>query len=1020
MESSLKGGLLPKAAATVALVCGMALTGAAMQWQIQENTVIAQRRFEALGVELSVNVIKRLQTYEYGLRGARGAVLTSGADHPDRERFLLYSRSRDIDREFPGARGMGLIRRVAPDQENDFVAEARLDGAPDFKIRQLEPHAGERFVVQYIEPVQRNREAVGLDVASESNRRQAAEQAMRTGAATLTAPITLVQAGGASNGSFLLFLPVYRQGATPAQEAERLESAVGWTYAPLLIDDVLRDVLPAAGVVTVALRDLSQPDAPPFFKTHIENDAQADALQKIVPIAIFGRSWEAQVRATPTFLADLHLPDPRLIGLVGASGALMLAMLSFFYAQDAQRDRLLRAELSGRADILQQANAELELAREEAEAASRAKSAFLATMSHEIRTPMNGVIGMVEVLSHSRMPEDQAEAVRTIRTSAFSLLGVIDEILDFSKIEAGRLELERAPVRPVELIESVGDTLLPLAINKDVELNLFIAPQVPAQVWADATRLRQILYNLAGNAIKFSGGRPQQAGRVSIRAEVSADAPPRLIVRIADNGIGMTPETVAKLFKSFTQADSSTTRRFGGTGLGLAICKRLVALMNGEIDVRSVPGEGSTFTVTLPLEELPGGAHPTLPDLTGLDCIVVGPCIEADDRRAYLEPAGARVHQVVDVIEAAQRANGLQQSVVIHEMRHDSPAPDALQAAFVAAPTARHLLIARGRRRRVRVAGAAVVTLDGDCLRRSALLHAVAVAAGRASPHPLGEKGIDDDVHKSTTPPSLAEARAQGQLILIAEDDEINRKVILRELAILGYAAEVAHNGVEALQLWRHGKYGLLLSDLHMPEMDGYVLAETIRREEAQRDLAGQPRMPILALTANALRGEQLRAQAAGMDEYLTKPIQIQALNAAIRQWLPQAGAPTMPAEPADASRSTPVAAVFDVAVLKGLVGDDPQIVAEFLTDYQAAARGLATELRAAHGAGEILQVAAIAHKLKSSSRSVGALGVGDLCAELENACRSSAHDGISQGMVQFEGAMLAVDARIDELLACA
>ena len=698
--------------------------------------------------------------------------------------------------------------------------------------------------------------------------------------------------------------------------------------------------------------------------------------------------------------------------------------ISIFSVDITERRRAEEDIRANNADLerrVAERTAELVQAREAAEAASRAKSAFLATMSHEIRTPMNGVIGMVEVLSHSRMPEHQADAVRTIRASAFALLGLIDDVLDFSKIEAGRLELERAPVALPELIESVCDTLLPLAIDKDVELSLFISPQVPAQVWSDPTRLRQVLFNLAGNAVKFSGGRPQQRGRVSIRVDVAAGETPLLVLRFADNGIGMEPETLAQLFSSFTQAEVSTTRRFGGTGLGLAICKRLVTLMNGEIDVQSVLGQGSTFTVRLPIDEVEGGSRPVGPDLTDLDCIVVGSDLPADDLRAYLEHAGARVHPVADLDSAVQRATGLNPPVVIQDTRRDSPSPDTLREAFAAMPQVRHLLIARGRRRRARMTAADVLTLDGNGLRRSALLRAVAVAAGRASPEVLHDSA-EDLLGEQAAPPTVAQARAQGRLVLIAEDDEVNQKVILRQMALLGYAAEIADNGVEALRLWRAGHYALLLTDLHMPEMDGYTLAEAIRREELHRGPAWQQRMPILALTANALRGEAIRAQVAGMDEYLTKPLQLNLLKAALRKWLPRDSGDTMPGtmpgELYETPHGAPAAAALDLAVLKALVGDDTPIVREFLIDYRVSADRLAGELRAARAADDVRQIGAIAHKLKSSSRSVGAVALGDLCTELENACRSGAREGISQAVMRFEVGLLAVDAQIEQLLA--
>jgi signal transduction histidine kinase/CheY-like chemotaxis protein/HPt (histidine-containing phosphotransfer) domain-containing protein len=677
----------------------------------------------------------------------------------------------------------------------------------------------------------------------------------------------------------------------------------------------------------------------------------------------------------------------------------------------------LERRVLARTAQLEKSNQELALATEAAERANQAKSAFLATMSHEIRTPMNGVIGMVEVLSHSHLPEPQADAVKTIRASAFALLGIIDDVLDFSKIEAGRLELERAPVALQDLIESVCDTLLPVALDKDVELNLFIAPQVPAQVWADSTRVRQVLFNLAGNAIKFSAGRPERRGRVSVRADLDERTPPRLVLRFADNGIGMAPQTLAHLFSSFTQAEVSTTRRFGGTGLGLAICNRLVTLMGGEIDVRSTLGEGSVFTVTLPLEVVEGGARRRDPDVTDLDCVIVGSDGNADDLRVHLEHAGARVHPAADLDAAVQLVHGLRSPVVIQNTRRDGPSADALHAAFIATPDVRHLLIARGWGRRARMTAQDVVNLDGNCLRRSSLLRAVAVAAGRASPELLQTSG-EDEVSQEQVAPTVAEARAQGRLILIAEDDEVNQKVILRQMEMLGHAAEVADNGGEALRLWREGQYAVLLTDLHMPAMDGYTLADTIRREEAQRGIARHERIPILALTANALRGEAMRAQAAGMDEYLTKPLQLHLLKAALAKWLPRNGVQTMPAAlDEDPIRATD-SGVFDVAVLKNLVGEDAEVVREFLSHYRAASTGLAAEMRVAGAAADIRQLGALAHKLKSSSRSVGALALGDLCAELENACRSGKRENVSQGMVEFEAALRAVHARIDRHLA--
>ena len=275
----------------------------------------------------------------------------------------------------------------------------------------------------------------------------------------------------------------------------------------------------------------------------------------------------------------------------------------------------------------------------------------------------------------------------------------------------------------------------------------------------------------------------------------------------------------------------------------------------------------------------------------------------------------------------------------------------------------------------------------------------------------MARRGRSSRATRWHRPPSPRPA-PKGRLILVAEDDDINQKVILQQIRLLGYAAEVAGNGTEALRLWREGNYALLLTDLHMPEMDGYTLAETIRREGA-----GRRRMPILALTANALRGEANRARSAGMDEYLTKPVQLHLLRAALEKWLPRTNGSTPSAALPEGSRGGR-APVVDVAVLRGLVGDDAGTVGEFLSDYLASARRLAAELRAAVAAGDTQQVGAVAHKLKSSSRSVGALAFGDLCAGLESAGGIGDKAASTQDMPKFEAALAVVDAEIAGLLA--
>ena len=670
--------------------------------------------------------------------------------------------------------------------------------------------------------------------------------------------------------------------------------------------------------------------------------------------------------------------------------------------------RSLNAELEGR---VASRTMELKTARDIAQQANLAKSHFLATMSHEIRTPMNGVIGMIDVLHQTRLEVDQVEMIDLIRDSALQLLGIIEDILDFSKIEAGKLVLEEQPFYLAEVVEKVCSMVDHIAAKSEVGLTVFVDPAIPELVSGDAMRIRQILVNLAGNAIKFSGGRVPR-GDVSVRAVVVEGSANRVVVDliVADNGIGMDAEVQDRLFKPFSQADASTTRRFGGTGLGLAICNTLVQLMKGSISVNSVEGIGSTFTVRLPLQKVGAigsfdGSGTSL--LAGLDCVMVGderPL--GDDLGRYLVSGGVAVTRYDHLDAAIQDRGRVSTAAPLWLFLPSVPARAIAELQqFRGRPADRpaHILaIGSGKRRRPRVRSDGVVSVDAGVLSRKVFYRAVGLASGRVAPDSSDEAPGGPET--AARAPLRVDPVQQGRLVLVAEDNETNRKVIQRQLHLLGVAAEIVVDGKQALEHWRRGHYAMVLTDLHMPFMDGYELAAAIRAEERDRDL---PRTPIVVLTANAVRDEELRCLAAGMDVYLTKPVRLAQLHSTVEQLFGTC-APIAEERPDRLAVRSDGRSV-DLEVLKALVGNDEQVIEEVLASFVTSARQSCEELIAGAARHSMQTVAESSHKMKSAARSVGALHLGELSAQLQEASEGALAETVTSLLPAFQAEMAAV-----------